>query len=141
MGCDTKGFVLTKEKDVFKICKIIETAIFNEIKNDSGIDNITAVWGENYSYPKFEISTIGMITCHFTFADEDRQMSIHTLCDNDYNEARKGKKIILSLGAWGKSVRLIKVVLSALSELGKAYIIENDCSDEWRKFGGDTNKV
>lgn len=136
MGCDTKGFVLTEEKDVFKICKIIESAIYSKIKEASGIDNITAVWGEDFSYPSFKLYTHGMIGCQFDFAGDGRDMGIFTSCDNDYSEIREGKKIILSLGAWGDSVMLIKVVLSALSELGEAYVIENDCSTEWYALGG-----
>lgn len=134
MGCDTKGFVSTKEKDPFKICGIIESAIFEEIKRDSRIDNITAVWGDKYSYPHTRIHPNEMLSVKFRFDGEERDMKVFFTCDSDYSEVKKGKKIIIHLGAWGQSVRLIKVVLAALSQFGQAYIVENDCETDWKKL-------
>jgi hypothetical protein len=136
MGCDTKGFVLTKEKDVFKICKIIEKSILNEIRKETGAENLMSVFvkDNNFSFPHFKLYTHGMVGCQFRFKGEERDLSIHTLCDNDYNEVRYGKKVIVSLGAWGESVKIVNFVITALSELGEAYIIHNDCESEWMKI-------
>lgn len=134
MTVDTKGFVLTKEKEPFKIWSIIKDSIYNEIKKETGIDDITCVWGENYTMPNCQIADFAkMLTVHFVFAGESRQLSVHLDCDHDFEERKKGKKIIFSLGAWGHSVQLIECVLRGFADYGKLHMIDDDCNGEWRE--------
>jgi hypothetical protein len=138
MGCDTKGFVLTDEKNPHLIFRKIKWAIFEEIKRETGVDNVSAVWGENYTMPQCSLSDMdGVLTIDFKFAGEQRGMFVITSCDHDYSDCREGKKIILSLGAWGKSVDLIAIALRALSELGETFIWENDCEGDWKPITFD----
>jgi hypothetical protein len=133
MGCDTKGVVATEEKNPHTIFRTIKYAIFNEAKRETGIDNVTAVWVDGYSMPTCRLSDIdGLINVEFKFAGESRDMSVITSCDHDYEDVVPGNKIILSLGAWGQSVRFIEIALRALSDLGKTYIWENDCESDWK---------
>lgn len=138
MGCDTNGFLATKEKDIFKICRVIEKSLVDECIRDAGVDGWRDIYklDKKYSYPSFILHTHGMIEALILFREENRRLSIFTACDSDYSECYKGKKVILSLGAWGESVHLIEVVLKALqSEFGgRAWMRNNDCSDDWRKI-------
>jgi hypothetical protein len=135
MGCSTTGFVMTKEKDPFKIWRNIKWTIFEEIKRETGIDDVRAVWGKNYTMPRCLISDFsGHMVVSFKFAGEDRDMHINLSCDNDYSYVRKGEKIILSLGTWGRSVQLMECVLRGLSTFGQAYIAEDDCKEDWRQL-------
>lgn len=135
MGCDTKGFVLTEEKDPFKIWKAIRLSIFDEIKRETGVDNVTAVWGKDYTMPNCEIKDFAAcMDVYFTFAGEDRRLFVALDCDHDYGEYKEGRKIILSLGAWGSSVQLVEVVLRGLSHLGETHILEDDCSGDWKEL-------
>lgn len=134
MGVSTVGFVLTKEKDPFVIWRNIKWTLFEAMKEDSGIDNFTAVWGDSYHMPRCEISDFAEhMRVEFRFANEDRDMSVSLTCDNDYSHFKKGKKVIVTLGHWGQSVRLIEIVMKGLSKFGKAYMCDEDYTEEWRK--------
>ena len=132
MGCTTNGFIKTKEKDPFKIWHAIKWSLFEEMKKESGIDDVRAVWGSEYKMPVCEVVGDGYLLVRFRFADEQRDMSVHLDCDNDYSWDKngKGKKIIVTLGAWGRSVQLVECVLNGMSEFGHGFICENDCKDE-----------
>lgn len=134
MTVDTKGFVSTSNKDIFKVCSIVEKSLASKMMAEAGAERWPDMWKleKKYTYPKFELNSFGLITAVFRFRAESRRMSIIFGYDGDYSEFKKGKKIILSLGAWGSSVELMETVLKALSnELkAKAYIDENDCDSE-----------
>lgn len=136
MGCTTNGFVLTKEKNPFKIWRMVEPALIAEMEKETGLKG-WELWNktdDKFSRPNCDLSEFGMLTISFTFAGEERNLNIHFECDSDYAEYKKGKKLITSLGAWGQSVRLTEVVLRALSDLGSTHIVNNDCYDDWREL-------
>jgi hypothetical protein len=142
MGCDTKGAVVTEEKNPHVIFRAIKWAIFNEIKKERGIDNVTAVWGDDYTMPTCRLSDMdGLINVEFKFAGESRDMFVITSCDHDYEDEVPGNKIILSLGAWGQSVRFVEIALRALSDLGATYIWENDCEGDWKPITSEQKEV
>lgn len=135
MGTTTNGFVLTEEKDPFKIWRNIKWTLFEEMKNHSGIDDIRAVWGDLYHMPRCEISDFAEhMRVVFRFAGEERDMSVSLTCDNDYSDFKEGKKVIVSLGWWGHSVHLIETVMKGLSEFGEAYMCDEDMSENWRQI-------
>ena len=134
MGVDTKGFVLTKEKNPFKVFATIKDALFADIKLQTGINNYTAVWGENYTMPNARLTDMeGYFTVNFTYNGEACDMSVHLSCDNDYDYVKKGKRIIVSLGAWGSSVHLIEAVVRALTVYGKGWMCDEDTAENWRE--------
>jgi hypothetical protein len=133
MGCDTKGFVITKEKSPFKVWSSIRASITKEAQKETGKEDYTCFREGGFSHPNCEIADFAeMMTIFFKFKGEERQMSVHLDCASDYDDVKKGKKIIVSLGAWGESVRLIEAVLRGFE--GAAFITENDCEYRWRKI-------
>jgi len=135
MVCTTTGFVLTKNKNISEIWQKIQTGLFNDMRKESGQDYLWKVWETGqFSYPSCRVEPVGgLFTVSFIFKGEQRDLSIHLDCDSDYSYVKKGKKIITSLGAWGESVHLTEIVLKALQPLGKTYMTDNGCSDEWRE--------
>jgi len=75
----------------------------------------------------------GSFTINFTVRDEQRQLFITHTCSSDYKDTYEGDKIIFSLGHWGLSVEIMKVVADSVKEFGDVYFVENDCSSEFRK--------
>lgn len=134
MGVDTKGFVLTKEKNPFKVFATIKDALFAEIKRETGINSVAAVWGKKYSMPSAELSDMeGYFRISLTYRGEQRDISVHLSCDNDYDYVKKGKRIIVSLGAWGSSVHLIETVIRALTVYGRGWMCDEDTAENWRE--------
>jgi len=137
MTVDTVGFVLTKEKDPFKLWRAIERALFDAMQCESGVVGYRVYHGESgnkFTAPTCELSSVdGLMYVNFKFAGDDRMLSIHLTCDGDCAEVKKGKKVIVSLAAYGDSVKLIEVVLRGLSVFGKAYMTDDDSKDVWRE--------
>src|SRR5688572_8208715 len=135
MTIDTKGFIVTKEKNPFKIWKVIKASIIQDMMERRGADRQIDLWWNKesgYTCPTARMMDFSeMIDIHFDYATEHRMLGVFLDCDSDYEYVRKGKKIILSLGMWGSSVHLIEVVLRGLHKEfgGTMYIIDNDCAD------------
>lgn len=133
MGCDTKGFVMTKEKDVFKVSNNIRNTIEQMILKESGKENLfQAHQTDGFSSIDLELAnTSDMLIVNFEFKGEKRNLHIHFDCDSDGKDCgyADGSKLILSLGMWGSSVQLMRGTLEGLKIFGKCYLIENDCSD------------
>ena len=126
MGCDTKGIVVTRCKDVRDISGRIQDAI-NNIKGEfSPPREFGKVnWKVNPEYsPEYN-----HLIFRFKDGTDQRQMFVHLDCDCDYKELGK-KSIILNLGCWGNSVELMKGFLNALNDLGDCYLHANDCIDK-----------
>lgn len=136
MGCNTVGFVLTKDKDPFKVFRLIKESIVSEMKKETGEDFPYRLFKkEQFTSPECTISDFTeMMSIDFYFKGDYRSMTVHLTCDHDYLEAAKGKRVILSLGCYGESERLIKTALHGLSSLGDIYFTANDCTEEWRKL-------
>lgn len=125
MSVDTKGLVLTDNKDVFAVCTRIDYALRGMFSNDgqcvprSGISRIAT----------FDlVPSYGMVVTHFKFRDEDRALFVNFTCDCDAKEYGE-HALILSLGFCGSSELIMRTVLAALADLGPAYIDVNDCDD------------
>lgn len=142
MGCNTIGLVITKDKDPFKVFRLVKEAIISEMKKETGEEVYYRIFKkEQFTSPVCTISDFTeMMNIDFYFNGDYRSMTVHLTCDNDYLEAAKGKRIILSLGCYGESERLIKTALQGLSSLGDTYFIDNDCSSEdWQKLEATAN--
>lgn len=133
MGCDTKGFVMTKEKDVFKVSKNIHSTIEQMILVESGKENLFQAYRtEGFSSINVEIAnTSNMLIFNFEFKGEKRNLHIHFDCDSDGKACgyADGSKLILSFGYWGSSVKLMRGILENLKTFGTCYLIEDDCSN------------
>jgi len=138
MGVDTKGFVMTEQKNAFDVAHVAVKAIeglMSQVNYDwrtSSIIQKAQGVPLQFSTPKVTMSTFShMLTVSFIFNGEDRQLSIHFDCDSDGESCGyiDGPKIILSLGAWGSSIEIMTVVMQALKVYGNAYLIENDSID------------
>lgn len=138
MGADTKGFVVTEQKNAFevgeKVVKAIE-GLMSQVNHDWRTSSIIQkAQGEplQFSTPKVTMSTFSqMLMVTFIFNGEERQLNIHFDCDSDGEACGylDGSKIILSLGAWGSSIEIMMAVMQALKVYGDSYLIENDCTD------------
>jgi len=84
-------------------------------------------------------SDFGGFYVNFTVYGETRSLFITHTCSNDYSEYHNGDKIIFSLGQWGLSVEIMKVIIESVKEFGDVYFAENDCSDEFKLINNETN--
>lgn len=137
MTVDTKGFVLTNKKDVFKVYEIIRKALVELMMEETGARDWHHLGKEGkYSIPDADLYENGCIYVNFDYNGEQRRLFVAFTCDSDYSDFRKGKKIILSLGCWGSSIHLMECALKALSNKfnAPAFIDEDDCdSVDWRE--------
>ena len=133
MGVDTKGCVITKNKDAFQIQEVLENWWCCVMKEN----NVTALdyWQENpkWKHLRTEISSRGTLSCCFKYKGEDRRLFIAVDCDCDlniYKDEIKGNSCLwLSLGCWGSSVELMESLLAEFKSQGwveRCYIDEND---------------
>lgn len=138
MGVDTKGLVMTEQKNAFEVAKKVVKAVeglMSEVNYDWRTSSIIQkALGEplQFSGPQVRMSASShMLMVNFIFNGENRQLNVHFDCDSDGEGCgyKDGSKLILSLGCWGSSVELMRVVLEELKVYGPAYLIENDCSD------------
>lgn len=133
MGCDTKGVVVTRFKDVFKACVLAENALNKFIDDERqqrfpGRAALTEAAEKQFSNVDISLARAeaGYVQMHFTFEGEFRTMSLFFQCDSDYKELGR-EKLIVSLGCFGRSEHAVKRVLHALSLVGPAHFVRNDC--------------
>lgn len=135
MSVDTKGFVLTDNKDVFKIAAAVERALIELGKQEAGGDYTRTYFrNEKWSMPQIEARPgLGFLDFTFTHNAEKRSMLVHFDCDNDYDYVKPGKRIIVSLGAWGASVPLVRCAVKAIVEAtgGEGWMTDSDGSQEY----------
>ena len=112
MSVDTKGCVVTDNKNVFEIIhKISENFPGSKLHMDSLFHAVMVV---------------------FNFNREDRMLRVSFDCDCDlenHPEIEGTSCIWLSIGNWGSSEEIMMLVLKSLSELGDTYIDYNDSDD------------
>lgn len=147
MSVDTKAVVITDEKDFWKVSQRIGHALYQIIRpNYEAFSLKEKMQGTSeWKLPKIDVSGSFFSLDHepteyfkfiFTYNGEQRMMSVHTDCDCDlqnvhgFGEDTKG--VIMSLGHWGSSVEIMEKVLEGLKDMGKCYILEMDCDDDWR---------
>ena len=126
MSTDTKGLVVTDNKDVFAVCAKIEKALQELFRpyRKPFVDRETSF------SPTFEVTpNLGMVRAMFKYRGEQRILHIHFGCDYDARDHGE-HAILLSLGCWGSSETIMRTVLTALADLGPTYIDVNDCDDE-----------
>lgn len=126
MSIDTKLVIMTSNKDVFAILNKVEKALDEVIRPiHKGVRIRPSI--------RFQIHTYGMVTASFDTKESSlRQLNIHFDCDTDCeNETDNlfGKKLIFSIGAWGKNSEIMHTLAYHLQDLGKIYIKYDDCSD------------
>ena len=136
MSVDTKGFVLTDNKDVFKIAAAVERALIELAERETGGVNYFETYAGKTRWrpPQIEVRPgLGFLDFTFTHNTENRSMLVHFECDNDYEYIKPGKRIIVSLGAWGHSVPLVRCAVKAIAEVtgGEGWMTEDDCSEQW----------
>lgn len=138
MGADTKGLVMTEQKNAFDAAHKAVTAIeslMQSVSYDwraSSRISSAVVDEPSFTSPRIEMSSFcQMLRVFFVYKGEDRMLTIHFDCDVEGEACgyKDGPKLILSLGAWGSSVEIMKAVLDNLKHLGDTYLIENDCTD------------
>lgn len=138
MGADTKGLVITNQKDAFEVAKKVIKAVeelMSQVNYDWRTSSIIQkARGEplQFSAPQVRLSTFPqMLMVNFIFNGENRQLNIHFDCGSDGEACgyKNGSKLILSLGYWGSSVEIMRAVLDELKVDGEAYLLANDCSD------------
>lgn len=131
MGVDTKGFVVTRCKNVMLVGALLERTLNSLIRLEK-----EAVFGEKAFYgkaaleqfrtPELRLSpSIEGVSIHFRFAGEDRDLKVFFSCDSDHENVAPNS-LSLILGYWGKSSLYMQYALHALSVLGPAYYDECD---------------
>lgn len=123
MSLDTKGIVVTENKDV----RDIAIRVLNAIKDVPCEPNFKGGFSNpNYS-PILEYRPKeNFFLIHFKDGDLKRMLWVFLECDSDYPDFGE-KNIIMSFGCFGNSVGIMNRVLQEFKDLGKCYIQENDC--------------
>src|SRR4028118_417676 len=119
MGISTTGFVLTENKDVFAILRIIENILVDIVrKYSAGVD----IWRDDTSkLPRIECHPDGeFFTVLFKVNNESRILYIHFDCDSDYSEYGDSK-IIWNLNYWGMAEEIILSICKAMKQYGRVF--------------------
>jgi hypothetical protein len=135
MGVDTKGFVLTADKDVFRITKLITRTLDHLIVEEKHLhypDRVRFMSEEArkaFKTCNVELSAeMEMLSVNFTFRGETRSLKVFFTCDCDHTDYGP-QSISMSFGCWGLSGLFVNSVLHALSLIGEPYFDMNDCDD------------
>ena len=129
MGCDTKGFIVTDNKDIWEVVAKIRKFLATRFskKKSTYVNQIASV-GADYRLSDFS----KFITVNFRDSEDDRTLFVFFDCDSDYASVKSGPKIIFNLGCWGKSDELILGILAQFD--GEKYYRYNDYDDkEWER--------
>lgn len=134
MGCSTKAFVCTDNKDFWAVTDLIVATLqpmINEVikrnpQKFGGMGNIRVERRDNHSRTAMLTFCIGDVNL--------RNMYVFFDFDSDHSDTYKGSKITFDLSAWGSSELIIKSVAEAFKDWGDVYYCANDCSDEFVKL-------
>ena len=151
MGVDTKGVILTSKKDFWEVRQTIGHALYRAIRPHIEMpewrakrEGVDVDWKlpemlaplQSYSDPEYISRSFQFI---FKWNGEERILWVHTDCDCDlqasFGEDSEG--IILSLGMWGSSEEIMKMVLEDMKGFGECYFLLSDVNDDWEKIGDD----
>lgn len=134
MSVDTKGCIITKEKDPFKAVNVINRW-WNYLRQKEGGRSFRTL--EGWSAPRAELSGAhDALSVYFQIKGENRRLYIPFDCDWDlaiYDEIKGESCIWLSLGHWGSSVELMESLLIEFRKqewVERCYIDENDSDEE-----------
>lgn len=150
MGVDTKGLLLKNERmtanEVFAILGQIKTSIETLLRShNEGIPFYR--WDkEQYKMPELHVGSVceryGSFVFYFIYKGDKRMLQVFfggegDLFNNDEipeeylpSFFEKPSTLWLSLGKWGESTEIMQYVLKDLTEFGKVFYTENDCSGE-----------
>lgn len=131
MSIDTHGFVPIDHEptlnDAQLVIQTIEKFIRTLPKNSEKEGRMKSISSDFAVFCQ-------MFNITFWDGDDRRSMSVHFDCHSDYSDVYDGKKIIISLGCWGRSKMIvhdcIKAIQTALSSTD-AFFQENDCDSKW----------
>lgn len=80
-----------------------------------------------------KVSTYDFETFVFTFGtgeESKRSVYMFTSCGCSYADTYKGYKVIFSIGFWGKSDEIMKVIAEAVKGYGRVFYDFNDCDNK-----------
>lgn len=133
MSVDTKGCIITKEKDPFKVVNVIN-GWWNSRPTSWRRRRIESF---GWSTPRAEVSGAhDALSVYFQIKGEDRRLYIPFDCDCDlanYDEIEGESCVWLSLGHWGSSVELMESLLIEFRKqewVERCYIDKNDSDEE-----------
>lgn len=133
MGVDTKGCVVTTDKNAFKVAKTVCDKIRSLMEEETGVKGFRINQLDDFRLPKVHMSEwCEMLSISFLFKGEQRDLRITFDCDCDlkiYEEIDGDSCLWFTLGYWGSSEQLMREVLQSMKEFGKVYIDVNDCDD------------
>lgn len=144
MGVNATLFVATKKENILDVMpKVIETLNtyirkeLDEYWKKEGFENRTHFIFSQEDNKVFtngirEVITSDFRSCwvNFTIHGENRRVFVTHNCSTDYKDIFDGEKIIFSLGYWGLSDEIMKVIAEPLKEFGDVYYDFNDCDDQ-----------
>lgn len=132
MATGTKGFVMTKCKDVFFVCDRIERALNKLIQPGWTEQRFSPQAADEKAHPQFErvsmklSASSGSVQFRFAYQGEYRTLWVNFHCDWDQREYGPAS-ISLSLNRWGDSELFMKTALQSISMLGPVYFDADDC--------------
>lgn len=132
MGIDTKGCVVTQNKDVFKIAEIVNNW-WIKVRKENNV-TLSEFWKEDrkWASPRIELAYSSGLNVFFKYKGEDRRIFVALDCDCDlqnYEEINGNSCIWFSLGHWGSSVEIMQSLMEGFKEIGESYVDDNDCDD------------
>ena len=132
MGVDTKGCVVTENKDAFKVYEIVENW-WNKVKKENNLSLVHSLNEDSgWKSPKIEMGFSKSLQLYLKYKGEDRRVFINFDCDCDleiYNEIEGTSCIWFSMGCWGSSVEIMQSLMQEFKEIGESYVDDNDCDD------------
>lgn len=137
MTVNTKGSVATAFKDVLLVCSLVETALNRLIRAERkilfpGVAGRGDSAREQFADVSVALApSLGMAQFSFKFRAASRCLSLFFTCDAD-NADLASKSLSLSMGCHGDADLFVKTALHALSLLGPAYFVHNDCDSDSR---------
>ena len=147
MGLDSRVVLACNKEDVLSIGKSVTKALdgYSRDKLDDFWQNNTDACNRiqflhNYSYKEhsvkytngISISSYDFESFIFVFGNGDdlkRSLYMFTTCSSDHEDIEGDYKVVFSLGYWGSSNEVMKVVIDAVKQYGEVYYDYNDCDD------------
>lgn len=147
MSVDSKLFVVCDKTDIISVGNSVADALdkYSRLELDNYWQNntdahnrIQFLCSPKYADMNCKFSNGVSITSHdfntfiFNFGSGDnlkRSLFMFISNTDDYNDIHHGYKIIFSIGLWGKSNDIMKVIADSISNFGAVYYDYNDCDD------------
>lgn len=132
MSVNTKGVVVTPNKDVFHVMGLIDKSLGKWQRDQINGGNIRPYLKSAPTVRKMTLSDNAVYVDIFLGEKGDhrvRRLQVCFLCDCDHKDL-SDQSISFSIGQNAEGVEIMECVLRAVASLGDTYIVRNDSLTE-----------